>query len=98
MSLVVDYQGVIVQKIQVVGTCCANWSDGLLLANSQLTFLRFEEQKYIIKNSYDGLDKDSEVRAICTNDDKVLALLSSGAMLSGKLRYEANKDTVKVQM
>lgn len=43
-------------------------------------------------------EKEVEVRSICSNDDKILALMSNGLMLQGKVRYENLKDNVRAHL
>lgn len=50
------------------------------------------------KGTFDLPEKEVEVRSVCSNDDKMLALLSSGLMLQGKVRYENIKDNVRAQL
>ena len=51
-----------------------------------------------MKGHYELADKEVEVRSVCHNDEKMLALLSSGVMLQGKIRYETLKDNVKANL
>jgi hypothetical protein len=41
-SLVVDYHGAIAQKIDAIGQCSANWSEGLIIADKSIKVYRFE--------------------------------------------------------
>lgn len=69
------------------------------MANRVVSFYKFEEQQYKFKNSYDNFaDKDSEIRCLSSNDDKILALLSNGVMLQGKVRFENSKDHVRTNL
>lgn len=86
--LIVDYKGSIIQKLDGSGLSLCNWSEGFLVAGNVLKFYKFEDQKYKFKNTYDNFgDKDIEIKSVCTNDDKILALLSNGTMMQGKVRY-----------
>jgi hypothetical protein len=86
-TLIVDYKGVIIQKIEESGFCLCNWAEGFLIGSQHLRFFRFEEGMYRGKGTFDLPEKEVEVRSVCSNDDKMLALLSSGLMLQGKVRY-----------
>lgn len=86
-TLIIDYKGAIVQKIDEVGISLCNWAEGFLIGGQHIRFLRYEEGAYKIKNAFEFLDKEVEVRSVCSNDEKVMALLSSGVMIQGKVRY-----------
>jgi len=69
-----------------------------LIGSQQIKFLRYEEGCYKVKGHYELADKEVEVRSVCHNDEKILALLSSGVMLQGKVRYETLKDNVRANL
>ena len=52
-----------------------------------IQFLRYEEGGYKVKGSFELNDKEVEVKSVSSNDDKVIALLSNGVMIQGKVRY-----------
>lgn len=86
-TLIVDYKGSIIQKIEEVGISLCNWVEGFLIGSQYIRFLRFEEGMYKVKNIFDLPEKEVEVKNICSHDDKLLVLLSTGLMLQGKVRY-----------
>ena len=51
-----------------------------------------------MKGVFELPEKEIEVQSLTHNDDKMLALLSSGVLLQGKVRYETMKDNVKATL
>ena len=49
--------------------------------------MRYEEATYKVKGHFEFPEKEVEVKSVCHNDEKILALLSSGVMIQGKVRY-----------
>ncbi len=95
--IITDYKGMIQQTINTYATCTANWSEGFIIAHKNISIYKYEDQKYKEKFVFDSFnDKDVEVKSISVNDDKVLALLSNGSFLIGKIKTETNKNTVKM--
>jgi hypothetical protein len=41
-TLIVDYKGAIVQKIEETGISLCNWAEGFLIGNQNIRFLKFE--------------------------------------------------------
>lgn len=39
-SLIVDYKGAIIQKIDEVGSCICNWAEGFLIGGQNIKFFR----------------------------------------------------------
>lgn len=94
-TLIVDYKGAIIQKIEEKGICLCNWMEGFLIGGQNIRFWRHEENSYKIKGSFEFPEKDVEVKSVCSNDDKVIALLSSGVMLQGKVGFDSTKDLIR---
>jgi transcriptional regulator of acetoin/glycerol metabolism len=40
-TLIVDYKGVIAQKIEETGVCLSNWAEGFMIGGQHLRFFRF---------------------------------------------------------
>ena len=53
VTLVIDYKGVVVQKIDEVGTCLSNWAEGFLIGGQNIKFLRYEEGTYKVKGHFE---------------------------------------------
>ena len=51
-TLVVDYKGTIIQKIDETGICLCNWAEGFVIGGQHLRFLRFEEGTYKAKGTF----------------------------------------------
>ena len=86
-TLIVDYKGAIVQRIEEIGICLSNWAEGFLVGSEHIRFLRYEEGIYKVKGTFQLAEKEVEVKSVCHSDEKVLALLSNGVMIQGKVRY-----------
>ena len=56
-TLIVDYKGVIVQKIDEVGICLCNWAEGFLIGSQHIKFLRYEEGIYKVKGHFEFPEK-----------------------------------------
>ena len=40
-TLIVDYKGVVVQRIEESGSCLSNWAEGFMIGGQHLRFFRF---------------------------------------------------------
>jgi WD40 repeat protein len=92
-TLIVDYKATLQQSLDIKATCTANWSEGFILAHKDITIYKYEDQQYKEKFVYEN--KDAEVSAISVNEDKILVLLNNGSFMTGKIKNENNKNTVK---
>ncbi len=54
---------------------------------------KYEDQQYKEKFTFEN--KDWEVSSISVNEDKILVLLNNGSFMTGKIKSENNKNTVK---
>lgn len=96
-TYLVDYKGKtaqIVMTIPIVAQCVVNWIDGFLLVKDKTSvvfYYRFEDQRYNKKFEYEVADKENRVVALDTNEEKIIVLLESSALLGGKLKYEPTK-------
>lgn len=52
-TLIVDYKGVVVQRIEETGVCLCNWTEGFVIGGQILRFFRFEEGMYKGKGTFD---------------------------------------------
>jgi hypothetical protein len=41
-TLIVDYKGSIIQKIEEIGISLCNWAEGFAICNQNIKFLKFE--------------------------------------------------------
>jgi len=45
-TFVVDYRAAITQKLNVVASCSANWSEGFIVAHKEIIIYKYEDQQY----------------------------------------------------
>jgi hypothetical protein len=56
-TLVIDYKGSIIQRIDDIGLSICNWAEGFLVGSQNIKFLRYEEGTYKIKSTFELPEK-----------------------------------------
>ena len=51
-TLIVDYKGTIIQKIEETGICLSNWAEGFAIGSQHIRFMRYEEGQYKTKGTF----------------------------------------------
>ena len=58
-TIIVDYKGAVIQKIEEQGVCLCNWAEGFVIGGENARFLRYEEGGYKVKGTFELPDKEA---------------------------------------